>query len=133
MSPDEKCVSFALADKTPEGKSRISLGVASIEDGTQRILLTEEDVSLSPGRWSADGKDLIVLAMLSYPTPSWDIWLLPLGGGAVKKLGLSRDIVGVTADPGAKRIAFTVSMDRTRQIWAIDNLMPSLGDEKQSK
>ncbi len=134
VSPDEKYIGYALADRSPEGKLRYTVGVASIEEGTKRILINREDMSLSVHSWTPDGRKLILLALVSsLPTPLWDIWLLPIEAGTPQKLGLSKRIVKVAAHPDGKRFAFTVRADVARQIWAIDNLLPPAKDAKPNR
>jgi Tol biopolymer transport system component len=118
VSPDYQrlCVSVA------EGGGRV-FWIMNATGGEARRL--EGSVGTLRGfTWSGDGKHILYTRRSA--DAKWQLWRVPVDGGAPELLGLSESsrIAHLSASPDGRHLAFSRGQPRGAEVWVMENLVP---------
>ncbi|MEK7409247.1 MAG: hypothetical protein AAB225_29640 [Acidobacteriota bacterium] len=121
LSPDGQELAFGVGDT--ESQSLI-LKVAPAKGGQAReVWRGPTGLSPRPIEWAPDGRSLLITRRRGPADPQTDLWLIPVQGGAPRKLELAaEDLRDIAIHPDGRRIAFTAGQDRS-EVWALENLL----------
>jgi Tol biopolymer transport system component len=120
-------------DLSPDGREVVfqvkgAVKAVSLNGGEPRELF--RDLLAPPNRfyelnWTMDGRYIIALAYP--PLASSEIWRVPAQGGTPLKLDLSvPKLVSSSLHPDNRRFAFSVLEEFKRELWVLENFLPTL-------
>jgi Tol biopolymer transport system component len=128
LSPDGQLVAAVIADE----KSRTStILVAPPHGGEVRRVTVPAMVDCCRGfTWTHDSRGLLV-ADVDDQKKSRSLWLVPITGEPARRhdIGVSTWIVmqGIRLSPDGKRIAYFTGQGSSRELWALENVVPVAG------
>ncbi len=132
LSPDGRYV-FGIAGFDPSTQSA-SLLVVPVAGGPPRELFrVSATVGFTPGpfAWTPDSSAMLAIKNIG---SSRELWLVPVAGGAQRKLDIDPDIwlegrtggrdSGFSLSPDGRSIAFQTGR-AAAEVWALENFLPS--------
>jgi hypothetical protein len=130
VSPDGTALvacEHPVLDKN-EGARQGSLAIISTKDWSERLLSGSLGAlnGLVMPRWTRDGR-FVLFAARAAGEDTGDVFLVPVGGGAPAKLGLSLRRMGqVSPHPDNVRLAFSSFGQAVRgpEVWVMENFLP---------
>ncbi len=75
--------------------------------------------------WSGDGKHILYTRRTA--DSKWQMWRVPVDGGAPELLGLSESsrIAHLSASPDGRRVVFSRGQPGGAEVWVMENLLPA--------
>jgi Tol biopolymer transport system component len=132
VSPDGSLLAayeLSVEEASKGGATRGTLKVISVKDGTERRIaeFVNGFNGLVMPRWSRDGRYVFFVGRQPNQD-TWDIWYVPVEGGAPARLGLSLyGMRGIGPHPDGVQLAFS-SVGPTApspEVWVMENLLPA--------
>jgi Tol biopolymer transport system component len=128
LSPDGRYVAAVTAESPTEGKAAVLVSTAG---GASREILRVEGAQMLTAMmsWTPDSRGVIVHKLLHDATDNREVWLVPIEGGAPRRLEIDGRKIAqggrVLLDPTGRRIAY-LSGEAKLEVWALENFLPRL-------
>jgi Tol biopolymer transport system component len=122
LSPDGRLLAVRSNDRATKSSAILLVAVDSREVKELYRLTQPESIEGNSLSWTADGR--AVIARKAQSGRPAEMWLLPVGGEAPKKLDIASSMNAgpVRVHPDNRRIAFSAGQNEW-EIWALENFL----------
>lgn len=114
--------------------------IVPVDGGAPRVLwrLGEgEWINNTSIPWTPDGRAVIVRRMLDARAMKSDLWLVPIDGGARRKLDVDVSRIATFANgrisvhPDGRQLAYLSNDERRYQVMVVDNILTAQSSRRQ--